>query len=283
MHPLVEGDLPSALSALCARHGASGLRVEPELEPVAARLGVRAEPLPEGALLPRAVLAFAFLSSHRLFRKPSSVASLLEACAFFETSAPWTRLRSDDAFPILMTERWRCWNREFAVLGSGSGPRGLELHEKPGTIERLRDARLAGTGAPKVDSLLVAFETGPSWALEAVRAGYGLRELPTVIRMKPGSRRPPEPLELLQLAAALRSAALLGSEDSTSDHGAHVTLDADGYELTALARYPLRSPAATPASHPYSWTPRNALCPCGSGRKFKRCHLTPMEGASERA
>jgi preprotein translocase subunit SecA len=45
---------------------------------------------------------------------------------------------------------------------------------------------------------------------------------------------------------------------------------ANGGTLTAL---PMRSDAVNPAD-PDTWhnSPRNALCPCGSGKKFKHCH-----------
>jgi hypothetical protein len=284
-HPLVGPDLPSGMATLCARFGAQNLRVEPALEAVAAPFGVGAEPLPDRALLPRAVLAFAFLTHHRLFRKPNAVASLLEACAVFEEAAPWARFRSDEPFGILMTQRWRCWRREFVVLGAGSQTRGLELHERPGFVERLRESSLTLglLNAPKVNSLLITFESGPAWAVEALRAAHGLRELPTVIRMKPGSRRAPEPLELLQLAGALRSAALLSEEEATPEHGAHVELAAERYELTTLATPPPRAPGVESTTHPVCSTPRNAPCPCGSGLKFKRCLLLrsiPTDAAS---
>jgi preprotein translocase subunit SecA len=38
---------------------------------------------------------------------------------------------------------------------------------------------------------------------------------------------------------------------------------------TALAVAP---PASQLASSPWAKTPRNAPCPCGSGKKFKHCH-----------
>jgi hypothetical protein len=273
-HPLVGSDLPSGLAAFSARYGPASLRVEPELEAVAAPFGLRAEPLPDNARVPRAVIAFAFLTSRRLFRKPSCVAAFLEACVEFEKARPWTRCRFDEPFGILMAERWRCREREFVIHGHGGQPRGLELHERPGFVARVR----AGAG-PKVDSLLVTFGVCPAWAVEAVRSAYGLAELPTVIRMTPGSQRPPEPRALLQLAASLRSAALLGGEDASPEYGATVSLSADGFELEAVAAPVLRAPVS--ALRPSAETPRNAPCPCGSGRKFKRCHLTGERSVAE--
>jgi preprotein translocase subunit SecA len=33
-----------------------------------------------------------------------------------------------------------------------------------------------------------------------------------------------------------------------------------------------RGAPAGAAADPWSKTPRNALCPCGSGKKYKHCH-----------
>lgn len=260
--PLVGPDLPSGLATLSARLGPERLRVEPALEAIGASFGISAEALPERALAPRAVLAFAFLSSLGLFRTPGAVAAFLEACAEFANAAPWTRLGPRQPLEVLMTRRWRCWKRELVVRGSAGEPRSLELR---GRAEREGMLR-----SPGGDSLLVTFEAGPQWAIEAVRSAYGLGELPTVIRLRPGSDRAPEPLELLQLAAALRSAALLGSEEASPDHGAQVSLAADRWELHAVTTPPA---VAQLTRLPTSEISRNALCPCGSGQKFKRCHL----------
>jgi SEC-C motif len=278
-HPLVVSDLPSGLATLSARVRGR-LRVEPELEAVGARFGIEAEPLPASARVPRAVLAFGLLTSFRLFRQPGVIAALLEACVELEKVRPWTRCRPDEPFGILMAERWRCWKREFVVLGSGGQQRGLELHERPGSVKRAQQAQrsLGLLGPPKLDSLLLTFGPGPAWAVEAVREAYGLTELPTVIRMKPGSRRAPQPLELLQLAAALRSAAILGAADSSPEYGAQVLLSADRYALEAVATPMPAAPVPRPVVSPAGEAPRNAPCPCGSGRKFKRCHLTQDVG-----
>jgi preprotein translocase subunit SecA len=47
---------------------------------------------------------------------------------------------------------------------------------------------------------------------------------------------------------------------------------ADG-GVTHLNSQPMRSAAIDPLD-PSTWrnSPRNALCPCGSGKKFKHCH-----------
>ena len=270
-HPFVGPDLPSGLALFSARRGPERLRVEPALEAVGASLGISTEPLPERALVPRAVLAFAWSTSPALFRTPSVVAAFLEACAEFEKAAPWARPGTRQPLEILMTRGWRCWRRELVVRGAGGEARGLELRGLAG-----RDP-LARFRRRRSDSLLVTFEPGPPWATEAVRSAYGLSGVPTVIRLTPGSGQAPAPLELLQLAAALRSAALLASEEASPDHGAQVSLAADRWELHAVTT----PPEVTQIT--FSEISRNALCPCGSGQKFKRCHLTTNGFASGRA
>ena len=54
---------------------------------------------------------------------------------------------------------------------------------------------------------------------------------------------------------------------------------AEGYESgveqvpTRITARPIRSEAVDP-NDPATWagTPRNAACPCGSGKKYKKCH-----------
>ena len=263
MHPLAGPDIPSGLAMLSARHGPEKLRVEPALEAVGASLGIPAERLPERALAPRAVLAFAGSTSPDLFRTPSVVAAFLEACAEFEKAAPWTRPGAGQPLEMLMTRGWRCWKRALVVRGSGGEARGLEL--------RVERRLFRALGPTRTDSLLVTFEPGPRWAIEAMQSAYGLSELPTVIRLRPGSDRAPQPLELLELAAALRSAAVLASEEASPDHGAQVSLTADRWELHAVTTPPA---VAQVTRLPRPETSRNAPCSCGSGRTLKRCHLT---------
>jgi preprotein translocase subunit SecA len=45
----------------------------------------------------------------------------------------------------------------------------------------------------------------------------------------------------------------------------------------AITAVPMRSDAVDP-NNPSTWhnSPRNALCPCGSGKKFKHCHGRTM-------
>jgi preprotein translocase subunit SecA len=78
---------------------------------------------------------------------------------------------------------------------------------------------------------------------------------------------PPPPRGLVESHAA-PAMAMAGAE------GDYETADGGG---THLSTQPMRS-AAVDALDPATWhnSPRNALCPCGSGKKFKHCHGRTM-------
>jgi hypothetical protein len=262
-HPTLEGELPAGLAAMAARYGAKSLRAEPALAELAAPLGIESGPLPTQALRPRAVLAFALVNGHSLFQRPSVVASFLEACARFGEAAPWTLFKSTEAFRIALAEGWRHWIREAAVLGSDEDC-GLALFDRTGSTERLSAALRSGRSAAarRIDSVSVQFQSSPTWAVEAVQAGYGLSEFPSVVRLERGRPREPEPEEILQLGAALRSVALLAGEDARPELDAQVEVSAEGYLVVARASRPeamvSRDPLPSVRSSRtlYGWVPR---------------------------
>lgn len=280
-HQALDRDLAAGLTAVAAKHGAENLRVEPALAELAAPLGIAPAPLPAQALKPRAVLAFAFVNGHALCRTTSVIAAFLEACARFGEVAPWMQFTSREAFRVRIREGWREWTLEGAVLGSDEDC-GFALYDRSGSAERLAGALQSGrlAAARRIDSVSVLFQAGPPWAVEAVQAGYGLPEFPSVARLQRGSPRNPEPLELLQLGAALRSVALLAGEDATPEFDAEVELSADGYEIKARVSRP-DTPIAELTQRRESRARRNSLCPCGSELKLKRCHVLVGESRSE--
>lgn len=75
---------------------------------------------------------------------------------------------------------------------------------------------------------------------------------------------PPPPRPMIEEHPTLASAlALAGGEEP-----AGVALAAGA----ALAAAPVPASGGTGADDPWAGTPRNAPCPCGSGRKYKHCH-----------
>jgi hypothetical protein len=94
--------------------------------------------------------------------------------------------------------------------------------------------------------------------------------------------------DLLDAAALLEAVAELSGPDD-GEH-AEVTVEAGGRAITARVALPdddgdaaeddLAEPMLVPEPIPAtgrSKTPRNAPCPCGSGRKYKKCHLAEEE------
>jgi hypothetical protein len=238
--PMVEQDLPAALTTLTERLGAENLRYEPALADLAGPAGIEVAPLPAEALIPRAVYAWAFVSAPEAVHSPSIIAAFLHACARFWDAAPWARFASRSAFRVELREGWREWTREAAVLGSEEEQCGLELYDRPGSVAGLTGALKAGllSTAPKIDSTCVTFEAAPSWAVDTVQAAYALPVFPNVVRLRRGRPRAPKQLELLQLASALETVAMLGGEERPPGMDAKVSICAGGYDLVAVSSAP---------------------------------------------
>ena len=241
--PLVAQDLQAAVADLTKGLGPASLRCEPGLAEFAGQ-GVEIAALPPEAIIPRAVYAWAFVSAPEAVHSPGVIAAFLQACARFWEAGPWGRFTSRSAFRVELREGYREWNREAAVLGSEEEQCGLELYDRPGSVARLAAALDGGriSAAQEIDSTCVTFGLEPTWAVEAVQAAYGLPVFPNVMRLRRGRPRAPERLELLQLAAALETVAMLGGEEPPSGIDANVAICAGGYELVAASR-PLESMA----------------------------------------
>lgn len=240
--PLFAQDLRAAVADLAKGLGPENLRCEPALAELLGPAGIAVGPLPPEALVPRAVYAWAFVSSPEAVHSPGIIAAFLEACARFWSAGPWGRFTSRSAFRVELQEGNREWKREAAVLGSDEEQCGLELYDRPGSVARLSAALDRGriSAARKIDSTCITFELGPIWATDAVQAAYGLPVLPNVTRLRRGSPRAPERLELLQLAAALETIAMLGGEQHRPDLDAKVAICAGGYEMLAVSSAPER-------------------------------------------
>ena len=250
--PLVAQDLQATVADLTKGLGPENLRCEPALAELLGPAGMAVGPLPPEALVPRAVYAWAFVSAPQAVHSPGIIAALLEACARFWEAGAWARFTSRSGFRVEQREGDREWVREAAVLGSDEQQCGLELYDRPGSVARLAAAQDGGriSAARKIDSTCVTFELEPTWAVEAVQAAYGLPVFPNVVRLRRGRPRAPERLELLQLAAALETVAMLGGEERLPEMDAKVAICAGGYELVTVSRAPdpTNAGAASPNS-----------------------------------
>jgi hypothetical protein len=279
------------LGALAKRYAGQPLRCEPALADAARPFGFEPAPLPETALLPRATLAYGLALGPMAGRpKLDVLIRFLEACAAFWTARPWELLGSDDPLPVALTERGRKRKAEVSVMGAAGQEFGVALYDEPGSIRRV--AALVNAGRMKetrgVSALAVTFDEEPAWAATALEAAFGLPRLPVPIRVRKGKGGPATTEELLDAAALLEAVAELAGADD-AEH-AEATVEAGGRAITARVDLPddddgdpiedLAEPMLVPEPIPAtgrSKTPRNAPCPCGSGRKYKKCHLAEEE------
>jgi hypothetical protein len=284
--PEVEYSDAKGLGALAKRLAGQELRCEPALAKAAQRLGLETAPLPRWALIPRATLAFG-LALGPVGGRPTLEVLLrfFEACARFWKSEPWNLIDSDDPVPVSVRDGSRERRVEAAVMGGGGAEFGLALYDAVGSIRRV--AELVEKGRMKeaggVASIAVTFDEEPAWAAGAFEDAFSLPRLPLPMRVRKNKGAAPSAEELLDLAVVLEAVAALsaGEEDEAT-----VRVEAAGRAVSATVSFPeviepdiddeLAEPMLIPEPLPAtgrSRTPRNAPCPCGSGRKYKKCHL----------
>lgn len=279
------------LGALAKRFAGQPLRCEPDLAEAARPFGFEPAPLPKSALLPRATLAYGLALGPMAGRPEMDVVvRFLEACAAFWSARPWELMESDEPIPVTLTEKGRTRRAEASVMGAGGQEFGIALYDEPGSIHRV--AALVGQGRMKessrVSALAVTFDEEPAWAGAALDDEFGLHRLPVPMRVRKGNAFSATTEELLEATALLEALAELSRPDD-AEH-AEVTVEAAGRKVTVRVAFPedeggdlledLAEPMFVPEPLPAtgrSKTPRNAPCPCGSGRKYKKCHLAEDE------
>ena len=278
------------LGAIAKRHAGQPMRCEPALAESARPFGFEPVPLPEAALLPRATLAYGLALGPTAGRPQMDVLiRFLEACAAFWGARPWELIESDEPVPVAFTEKGRTRDAEASVMGADGQEFGVALYDEPGSIRRVTSLMAEGRmkESRRVSALAVTFDEEPAWAATALEDAFGLPRLPVPIRVRKGKPGPATTEELLDAAALLEAVAELSGPDD-AEH-AEVTVEAGGLAITARVALPddegepfedLAEPMLVPEPIPAvgrSKTPRNAPCPCGSGRKYKKCHLAEEE------
>jgi hypothetical protein len=265
------------------------LRCEPVLAATGKKLGFVPGPLPTEALVARAGLAVALtLGPMGGGGDASAVIRLLEAFAAFWRARPWERFNGDDPLPVTLAAAGRLVGREASVMGMGGEQFGIALYEKPGSVRRVGDLVEAGrfAEAHKVAGVAVTIDPEPEYAVRAVEEAYAIPGVPIPLAVGKSKARACSSEEILALAAALEAVAQLMparregravAEAGPSRCEARVTVTGDpmrqeGQEVGA----PVAASAPAPSR---ARTPRNAPCPCGSGKKYKKCHLAEDEAA----
>lgn len=281
----------AGLSAIASRCGGP-LRCEPALAAAGKDFGFEPAELPEAAHRPRAMLTFSLALglSPEVGRSGLGVMErLFEACAAFWKAAPWEFIGSDEPIRVSLSNG-RARTAEASVLGAGGEEFGLALYDEPDSIQRVAEAVGAGRmeAAARVASTAVTFDSEPAWAAKVFEDALGLPRLPVPLRIRNGKASPAKVEELRGLVAVLEAVTALARSDDLEPSVA--TVQVGGVKVTARVALPeddeeseedLAEPMLVPEPVAPALrserTPRNAPCPCGSGRKYKKCHLAEDE------
>lgn len=272
---------PTALEALRAiveRTRGEILVASPELREEARVLGLEVAPLPESIQMFRASQAF-LLANGGCFEGKAGYdsARLISAVIDYLEAAPWRWLDGDTPVRIEYERRGqKAKTLEASVLGNASELFGLALYDRPGCV-----AKLARPGASPTDHdvVLLTLDDEPSWAVGIMRESYGLPFVPTLARVRRNQMGLVHAGDLIRLEGTLRAVAQLepGERASRAEF-----VDAEGRATIVRATIPAPALATAPSPRVQAKISRNAMCPCGSGRKYKRCCL-PKDELDEQA
>jgi hypothetical protein len=270
-----------------ARELRGPLRCESALRAAGEPFGFVAAELPAEALLPRAVLAYGLGNATSPKTRPplALLVRFFRACATFWGARPWDLVDSDDPVPVTLDEGGRRTVREGSILGGGGEEFGLALYDERGSIARVVAAVNRGDmrAAGQVSSVVVMLSEEPTWAASAFGDAFGLPRIPLVMRTLGRKSSSGSAADLLALTAALE--AVTGMVGGAGLAPAQATVEVEGASITARVglpevpdqerdgREPMLVSAPVAAPHRSERIPRNAPCPCGSGRKYKKCHL----------
>ena len=238
---------------------------------------------------------------------PAAVEKLFTACAHLFAAKPWAVADETQAIrmdiPALGVDG-AC----VSVIGGLDGCPGVSIFPSVEGLERFLEAAagLLEDGAiPGAELLSLIFEPGaelpPSMRREAMEHGWtvaGPDAYPSVVRMEPdGAPRPLVERDIEIAAAAAQSLSALFARhpavfesdalapvcESYFDDDREVRLTfpyeaAADFDLTPPAGPEpdddLASPSPSESAEPFRpRAGRNDPCPCGSGRKYKKCHL----------
>jgi hypothetical protein len=247
-----------------------------------------AEP-PEGAL--KMCAAFALQMAHGPQLGPENfpnLCHLLELAVELADAAPWELWHSGQVIELRakgsVTGTW-----DLVILGNAGQNFGVGLHPR-GAVAKLL-ARDEEDPAPPSQLLALDLDDSPEFAARAMEAAVGLDAVPMITRLKRGKPARPSRAELLLLEAAVAAACRLEPEERVVH--AVAALEGERVEVTLRAPPPegdepdwaededfvgdLDAPGLPPLrAVPLQAPPRperNEPCHCGSGRKYKQCHL----------
>ena len=269
------------LRDLAAAAGAEPVKCEPGLATAAKSLGLPWGRLPPEALQFRASLAVALaLGPEASTIGARQQEALVAAFARFWKARTWERFDSDLAVPVVVAARGRSGVHEASVLGGGGEQFGVALYPEAGSVARM--TRLVDEDrldeVQKIPSISVTLQDEPPYVVRAMEDAHGVPGFPTPLAIGGGKVKLASAADVRLLTAALDAFA---SMMPYRREGRGVAGDgSDRCEVTVAMPAPGSTQAAAREADPVRTrlrTPRNAPCPCGSGRKYKKCHLAEDE------
>ncbi len=272
----VERSDEDGIATLRRKCGREPLVCERALARVAAAQGLSVAELPREVLGIKAALAVTFDHGPTLEAVgPELVLELIGAAVAFAAAEPWNVFEPEEALSIRIDSPQR--ELEGCVLGAGGEEFGLALYHQRGSIDRV--GSLVAQGRPELarsvacTTMLLVRDSACS--VDAVRALTGAEVAPLVFHIARGGPRAAGPHDVAILVAGLRAVTALA--EGRAPRGE--TVDPAHRVVASAAR------ADVAESHAMSFAGmgRNEPCPCGSGKKFKRCHLVASDTAPRRA
>ncbi len=265
---VVEADDEKGLVALARRNKDEVLVCEPSLSRAAVRRRLTVAAPPPAALSMKAALAVNLDHGRALVDvSPELVLELIEATLDFDAAAPWQSFEPDEAIAVRIEPGGR--ELEGCVLGQAGEEFGLALYHQAGSIQKV--IAFADEGRPEkarsLGATTMLVERGDAFVVDAIEEMAGVAAAPRVLHLTRGKVSPATAHDVAGLVAALRAVTALATGEADAS-GRSV-----GGERSVVAHAMRVTASNSRTSSNYDAVGRNELCPCGSGKKFKRCHL----------
>ncbi len=257
------------LSQLLARGKAEAV-CEPALASAARALGLQVAVPPQEALAFRA--GFAVMTAHGTLLESDSLEVVIDlalALAAFIRTKAWAGFEQDEVLDVTVQRPARTF--EGCVMGQGGEEFGLVLYHQQGSVQALREADDAQLGDEDLmrPCTSVFVEDEPAFVVEAMKAFTGLPFAPGVLMLHQGEARPLRARDVAEVVAALKAVTALSVDEPGVGRAA-----TRKSEVIVHASRRGEVPGKTEIN--FAGTGRNELCPCGSGKKYKRCHLDAL-------
>lgn len=268
-----------ALERIVLRLGSQEFVVGPELRPEAERLGLEVAEHPLIVKRWRALAGFVLKAKQWVDSDVDHgvLEMLVQTATPFAAAAPW-RWASGAVIKGQINEQGkRATNLLVSMLG-GDEP-AIMVHPQTRSLARALGRRNKSGDRDSVLAMTLMQE--PAWLRDALREGFDLDSVPHFFKIRREQQLPISSDELWLLASVVAAASDLEQGTAGSDLELEIehrppvvvslTLPDDSADEPA--------PALEQATIVNKKTPRNAPCPCGSGRKYKRCCLVDPQSS----